>query len=174
MSWLGGIFTGASPGTTAAEGTASGIAGFGTGVGEGDINAASGFYNTLLSGNQSEEAKLLAPEIQNIQQQGQQAADTTAQFADRSGGTNAANQQNMDKQRATVNNLIAQLTGNAASGLASLGTTTLGEGLTANAQQADTAEQLLKNQQDSLLGNIFGTAGGAVGGGLAGLIAGLF
>lgn len=141
-------------------GNAGDVSGFGIAQGEGDIGAASGFDQALLSGNQAEEAKLLAPQISNIQKQGQQQIKTAGEFGDRSGGTNAAAQTNIDSQRANVSDMIAKLTGGAASDLGSLGTSTLGLGLSANEQQAQEAEQKLKNQQDSLLG---GTITGGVG-----------
>jgi hypothetical protein len=48
--------------------------------------------------------------------------------------------------------MISHLTGSAASNLGSLGTSTLGLGLNANAQQAQEAQQKLENQKDSVLG----------------------
>jgi hypothetical protein len=152
MSFLGGIFTGSNPTLTGDENQAGGVAGFGTSVGEGDIDAASGFDETLLSGNQSAQAKLLAPQISTIQKQGQQQNQTAAQFGNRSGGTNAGVQSNIDTQRANVSDMISKLTGQAATGAATLGTSTLGLGLNANEIQEQDSQQALKNQQGSLLG----------------------
>lgn len=174
MSWLGSIFGGSNPTLSGDIGQSGQAAGFGTSVGEGDIGAASSFYNTLLGGNQAQEAQLLAPQIQNIQQQGQQQIDKAAQFGNRSGGTNAAAQNNIDTQRADVSNMISGLTGSAASGLAGLGTSTLGLGLQANQQQADQSQNQLQNWQQSILGGVAAGGVGNLGTGLSELGSGLF
>jgi hypothetical protein len=152
MSFLGGIFAGSNPTLNGDIGNAGNIMGFGTSVGEGDISAASGFEEGLLSGNGAEEAKLLAPEISNVQKQGQQQINTAAQFGDRSGGTNASAQNNIDTQRANVNNMVSQLTGGAATTLGNLGTSTLNTGLNANQIQANESQEQLENEQNSVLG----------------------
>lgn len=151
-SFLSGIFTGSSPTLQGDINNAGNINGFGTAVGEGDINEASGFYNDLLSGNQAKEAQILAPEIGNIQKQGQQQVQTAAEFGNRSGGTNASAQQNIDSQRSNVNDMISKLTGSAASGLAGIGENALNTGLNANQVQANESQEQLKNEQQSLLG----------------------
>lgn len=168
MSFLGGIFTGSNPTLDNSINTSTGISGFGTAVGEGDISAASGFDEALLSGDQAKEAKLLAPQISNIQKQGQQQIQTAAEFGNRSGGTNAAAQTNIDSQRANVNDMISKLTGQAATNLGNLGESTLGLGLSADQLAAQQAEQKQKEQQDSLLGGIIDRGVGD----LAGLIPG--
>jgi hypothetical protein len=160
MSWLSSIFAGSNPTLSGDINQSGQAAGFGTSVGEGDIGNASSFYNTLLSGNQAQQAKLLAPQIQNIQQQGQQQLDTQGQLGTRSGGQNASAQNNIDTQRANVSNMVSGLTNSAASGLAGLGTSTLGQGLQANAQQAGESQDQMQNFQNSILG---GVASGLVG-----------
>lgn len=151
-SFLNGIFGGANP-TLGGDINQSGqIAGFGTGVGEGDISAASTFDQDLLNGNSATEAKLLAPQIKTMQQQGQQKLNTTAQFGDRSGGVNASNQTTMDSTRSNVDDMISKLTGDAATNLGSLGTSTLSTGLQANQAQASESETQLQNFINSILG----------------------
>jgi hypothetical protein len=171
-SFLSGIFTGASPTLTGDENQAGDVAGFGISQGEGDISNASGFYNSLLSGNQADIAKLLAPQISGITAQAQQDKNALAQFGNRSGGNNAKAQTIDDKTRSNINDMISKLTAGAASGGASLGTSTLGLGLNANQIQEQDSQQKLKNQQDSLLGGLI-TGGADAGldaltGGLAG------
>lgn len=172
--FLSGIFTGSSPTLTSDENQAGGVAGFGISQGEGDISNASGFYNDLLSGNQSTIAKLLAPQIGDITGQAQQQKNTLAQFGNRSGGTNSQAQTIDDKTRSNINDMISKLTAAGASGDASLGTSTLGLGLNANQVQEQDSQQKLKNQQDSLLGGLI--TGGADAGldALTGGIAGGF
>lgn len=152
-SFLSGIFAGNSSGLDAAEGNASNVAGFGTGVGESAVNQGLGFNEALLSGNQAEEARLLAPEISGIQKRGQQQIETAGQFGNRSGGTNAAAQNNIDTQRSNVNDMVSQLTKGAATDVTQTGMGLLNTGLNANAQQAQDAEMKLKNQKDSILGS---------------------
>jgi hypothetical protein len=134
-SFLSGIFTGASPTLTSDENQADQVAGFGTSVGEGDISAASGFDNELLSGNQADISKLLAPQISGITGQAQQDKNALAQFGNRSGGNNAKAQTIDDKTRGSINDMISKLTATGASGDASQGTSTLGLGLNANQTQ---------------------------------------
>lgn len=151
-SFLSSIFAGSNPTLGGDINQAGQISGFGTSVGEGDISNASGFYNDLLSGNQATEAKLLAPQISNIAKQAQQKTQTNAEFGNRSGGTNASNQNTMDTARSGVNDMISNLTSGAASGLASLGTSALNTGLNANQVQANESQQQLENFQNSILG----------------------
>lgn len=153
MGWLGNIFTGQNSTISSDIGGAGEIAGFGTSVGQGDIGAASAFDSTLLSGNGAAEAKLLAPQISNIQKQGQQQIDTAAQFGNRSGGTNASAQSNIDSQRANVSNMISQLTGGAATSIGNLGTSTLGLGLSANQVQEQEAQQQMEDEKNSVFGS---------------------
>jgi len=151
-SFLSGIFDGAAPGLDSAQQTASGMAGFGTGVGEGAVQSGLGFQEDLLSGNQAKEAQLLAPEIGNIQKQGQQQIQTAGEFGNRSGGVNAAAQNNIDTQRSSVNDMVAKLTGNAANSVASTGEGLLGIGLSASEAQAREAQQKLENEKNSIFG----------------------
>ena len=154
--FLSSIFTGSSPTLNGDIGNAGNIMGFGTARGEGDIGAASDFYRTLLGGNSAAEAKLLAPQIKTMQDQAQQKIDTANQFGDRSGGTNAGNQMTLDNARGNIDNMISQLTGGAAGGLANLGTSTLGLGLRANEIQSQEAQQKLENERNSIFGKGIG------------------
>ena len=72
MGFWGGLFGGSNDQLNSDINQSGQVAGFGTSVGEGDISAASGFYNDLLSGNQAKEAQLLAPEISGIQKHSNQ------------------------------------------------------------------------------------------------------
>ena len=152
MGFWGGLFGGSNDQLNSDINQSGQVAGFGTSVGEGDISAASGFYNDLLSGNQAKEAQLLAPEISGIQKRGQQQIETAGEFGNRSGGTNASAQNNIDSQRSNVNDMVSQLTGQAAGNLGSLGTSTLGQGLDANKLNASEAQQRMGNQKNSILG----------------------
>lgn len=146
----------------------SGIGSFGTSVGEGDINAASGFYNTILGGNQEAISKLLAPQISTIQKQGQQQLQTQAEFGNRSGGTNAGNQNLMDTERANVSNMVSNLTGQAAGNLGSMGTNLLGLGASAS-EGAFNEAKTMQDQSASKWNDIFKSIG-SIGGGILGSI----
>jgi hypothetical protein len=167
--FLSGIFGGSAPGVSQSENTAGSVTGAETGAGISDLNDASSFWKTILGGNQQAISQLLAPQISTIQGQGQQQIQNQSQFGNRSGGNNASNQQNIDTQRQQVEQMIAGLTGQAASQVGNLGATQLGFGLDANQQRASDAEQLLQNQQNSLLGNVIGGAVGNLGTYLSGL-----
>ena len=156
MSFFGGLFTGSNPTLNTDISQSGQISDYGTTLGEGDLSQASNFYSDLLSGDPSKIGQILGPQLSNIQQQGQQQLNTNAQFGNRSGGTNASNQTNMDSQRQQVEQMIAQLTGSAASGLTGIGENALSTGLSANQIQEGESQQRLKNQDDSILGGLFG------------------
>jgi hypothetical protein len=163
MGFLGGIFSGSAPGVNQSENAAGSVTGAETGAGVSNLNNASSFWNTILSGDQQAIGKLLAPEISTIQGQGQQQIQNASQFGNRSGGENASAQTNIDTQRQQVEQMIAGLTGQAASQVGQIGQAQLGLGLNANQQRSTDAEQVLQNQQQSLIG---GAISGAAGIGL--------
>jgi len=168
MGWMGGMFTGnnatlnsdlATAGNVSKQGM--GIGQFGTKLGEGAMNRANDFYGTMLSGDPRAEAKLLTPQIDTAQKQGQEQLEKTSQFGNRSGGTNASGQMNMDNSRANIDNMIAQLTGQAAAGEASLGENAVNEGiqgyqlgLQGAEAQSSMASQIQKNQGHSIGGQM--------------------
>jgi len=152
MSFLGGLFTGSNSTENGDVGNSGQIMGFGTAAGEGAVQTGLGFDEGLLSGNQSQIAKLIAPQIQAQQQQGQQQIQTAGEFQNRSGGTNSSAQNNIDTQRANVNNMISQLTGQAAGAVTQTGENLLNTGLKANEVQDQEAQRIMDNQANSLLG----------------------
>lgn len=162
MSFMGGIFTGENETLDNDIANAGNINAFGTATGEGAVSSGLGFEEGILSGDQAKQAQLLAPEIQNIQKQGQEQIQTAGEFGNRSGGVNASAQNNIDTQRSQVNNMVSKLTGNAAGAVMSEGNTLLNTGLEANKLQADESQQKLNDQQNSIFGQGIGTAAGAV------------
>ena len=151
-SFMNGLFTGNNATESGDVGNAGNVMGFGTATGEGAVNTGLGFEEGLLSGYQAEEAQLLAPEIQNIQKQGQQQIQTAGEFGNRSGGVNASAQNNIDTQRSQVNDMVSKLTGDAAANVTSTGENLLNTGLKANQIQDEEAQKKMLNQQNSLLG----------------------
>lgn len=153
MSFWSSLFGGQNKTLNQDIGQFGQIGGFATGLGESNLSQASNFWSSLLSGDQSKQAKVLAPEINTIQQQGAQQKATTAQFGNRSGGTNAAMQMAGDTSRANINNLISQLLGSSASNLASTGGSLLGMGLGAYSAQEAASQQQMRNWANSILGH---------------------
>lgn len=125
-------------------------AGFAQQQGQGDVTAASKFYQDILSGDPTKIGQSLAPEISTSQQQGQQAKNNLAQFGNRSGGTNAAAQGIDAAGRGNIINLIGGLQGKAASGAGSLGTAEQGLSLEATNQQEQAAQQRFQNWLNSI------------------------
>jgi hypothetical protein len=160
MSFFGSIFGGSNPTLNSGINQAGQVAGYGTSAGEGLTSSAGNFFQGLLGGNPAQTAKLLAPQIQATQQQAQQAKQANAQFGNRSGGTNASNQTIDDKTRSSITSMISSLTGQAATGAASLGTNLLDTGMKALSQQVDFSQDQMANWQNSIFGQgISGAAG---------------
>ena len=151
--FLGSIFGGQNKTLDSAIPQFGSISQYGINTGEGDINQANGFWSSILSGDPTKIGQVLGPQIQAIQQQGQQQKQTLSQFGNRSGGTNAKARTIGDTSRSEVNNMISNLTGSAASNLGSLGTSLFGQGTAALGDQVSAAQQQMKNWQDSILGS---------------------
>lgn len=162
MGLLGGIFTGSNPTLPGAIHNAGNVATYGTGTGMGDTSTASNFLHQIIAGNPAAVSRILAPQIGAAAGRANQQIQTEGQFANRSGGVNAANQNIMDSERGNIDDMISRLTGGAVSELGDLGTHLLGLGLQGNQQAADLSQEQLQNQQQSLLGGIIskGVSGG--------------
>ena len=152
MGFFSSLFGGSNPTINQGIKQAGQVAGWGQSKGEGLSTQAGDFFSSLLSGNPATTAKLLAPQIQAQQQQGQQQKQQNAQFGNRSGGTNAANQSIDDKTRANISNMISTLTGQAATGAADMGKSLLDTGITALNQQVGFSQQQMQNWNNSILG----------------------
>ena len=152
MGWGSSLFTGSNPTLANDMASTGNIGNFSSAMGQGNITNSSNFFNSLLSGNSKDQAKVLAPQIKTMQDQGQQQLNTTSQFGNRSGGTNASNQKNMDTTRGNIDNSISSLTGSAASNLMSSGQSLLGTSLNASQQQAQMSQQQMENWSNSIGG----------------------
>lgn len=153
MSFFGDIFTGNSGTQTGDINNAGNVMNFGTGAGEGAVKTGLGFDEDLLSGNQQDIARLLEPQIKGIQERGQQQIQTQGQFANRSGGVNASNQNNIDTQRSAVNDMVSKLTGDAAGRVTNTGMGLLNTGLQANQLQNEEEQRRLQNEKSSIFGH---------------------
>lgn len=154
MSWLSSLFSGDKSVSKAASslmttGTQA------TGQGMADVGAASNFFNQILSGGAS---RVLAPQISSIEKQQQQQVQSAGQFGTRSGGTAASMQAAGDVTRGQINDLIASMTGTAASNLSSIGTNLLGIGTGASQAGAQ-----LQAQNKSLFSTLLSDVGSGFG-----------
>ena len=149
---------GPSSGEYGATNALTGESGFAGSMGEGLLSNSSALINGLLSGNQSDIAKLLAPQIGAISKQANEKTQKNSEFAERSGGTNASNQNTMDTARSSVNDMISSLTSNAMSSGASLGSNLLSQSMSG---YNDVFNQNLTEQQQRLAqtNDIFSSAG---------------
>ena len=125
---------------------------FDTGEGQSDVSAGDQFLKSILSGDATKQAQVLAPEISAEKKAAQNDAKTQAMTAGRTGGTAATSAANADKVHGDITDMIARLTGTAATALPSIGTTLTGQGTEATSENAAEGEQRMKNWQDSVLG----------------------
>ncbi len=151
-NFFSSLFGGQNDTLSSGIGQYGAISGFGVNKGEGDISAASNFWNSVLSGDTNKIAQVLGPQIKGIQDQGQQQKQTMAQFGNRSGGTNAKAQRIGDDTRTQVNNLVSGVTAGAAGNLAGLGTNLLSQGTSALGAQIDSSQKQMENWSNSLFG----------------------
>lgn len=143
--------------TKTEENQLAGLSGFETPTGENATKAATDYYGGILSGDPSQIAMTLAPEISAAGTQAEQQKKTNAEFGNRSGGTNASNQAIDANTRGNIINLIGEERGNAAAGEAGLGTNLLGQASGNINSQASLATQ---NQQ-RMTGDVGGIVQGA-------------
>lgn len=177
MSFWGSLFGGSSPQLNTLIGQYGQIGGNLTGQGQKYTNQSGDFFSSILSGDASKQAQVLAPEISSAKTSAQQQNKTNAEFGTRSGGTTASTAATNDRVHSDITNLIGSLTGSSASNLASLGTTLTGQGLGALGQEQGAVAQQMANWQNSILGKGItgavqgaealgmGAAGGALPGG---------
>ena len=175
MGFWGGIFGGSNSVLNRDIPQAGAISDFSTGVGEGDVTAASQFERNILNGGEAE-SEALAPEISAARTRAAQQKKTNAEFGTRSGGTAASNAAADEGVSRDILNLEGGLKSGAASTLAGIGTSEQGIGLSAEEQQAWLAQERQQNQENSILGKTItggisaaegfglGAAGDAIGG----------
>jgi len=136
---------------------------FGVGLGEADATQASQWMSDLISGDPTKVSRALAPQISAIQNRTQQAKDTTAQFSPRSGGTAAATADLGRNARADITNLTGHETGQAVSGLASLGANLYSTGTSGLNASFDAARNMHNDTIAEIMALIKAAAGAAGG-----------
>jgi hypothetical protein len=152
MSFWSSLFGGSNSTLSSNIKNFGAIGSFATNLGESNLTKASDFYSSILSGNQSKISQTLAPEVNAMQQQGQQQKEQFGQFGTRSGGTASAAAGIGASTRGNISNMVASLLGTSASNLGSLGSSTLGQGMQAYGQQTSASQQQTENWSNSILG----------------------
>lgn len=125
---------------------------FSSGQGQQNTLAGSNFYRSILSGDPTKTATVLAPQINSLKtsvQENQKSSDLTG---NRSGGKAAGNAAASDKIHSDITNLTGTLTGQAASALLSSGQSLLGTALGGYGQQASLDKQRTDAWANSILG----------------------
>lgn len=171
-----GIGIGPSKDETGLEAALAQAGSFATGEGEKDILASDNFWQAILSGDPGQISKVLGPQMSGINKRGQQQKQTASQFGNRGGGTNAFMASTDDATRSSIDSMISQLTGTAASSLGSGGRGLLSTGVGANTSAFD-ASKTTHDQREAKWNDIIKSTidvaaapftGGASLGGLAG------
>ena len=167
MSFAGSLFGGSSPELNNLINQFGQTGTQQTGQGQSNENAASGFWNSILSGDSSKISQALSPEISAAKTSNAQTQKTNSIFGNRSGGTTASNAASGDKLHSDITNLIGSLTNSSASSLASLGSNQVSQGQSSLGQEQSAVNQQISNWQNSILGQGLGFATGkALGFGL--------
>jgi hypothetical protein len=132
----------------------SNLANFATSKGESDINSADNFWKSILSGDPNKISKVLGPAISGINKRAQQQKKTAAEFGNRSGGTNAAQQEAGDQVRSEYDTMVSGLTGEAASALGASGSSLLAAGASGH-EAAFSEANTIQQQRAAQLNDIF-------------------
>ena len=150
--FLSSIFTGSNPGLSTAQKGLGSLAGYSSGVGEQGTNAAMNYNQGILSGDPTQVAQTLAPEIKTLGEQAQQNKNTVSQFGNRGGGMNSVMAGVDDATRAKLISLMGGLRQGAAQQLGQLGTQNLQLGQQGNMDAAKLAQQQHENMMNSIFG----------------------
>lgn len=161
MGFWSSIFGGSNPTLNTDIGQTGQQAGFDTGEGQGDVTAGDAFLKSILGGDASKTAQVLAPQISALKTSVQNDQKTAAQNGTRSGGTTAGNLAASDKAHADITNLIGDTTAKAATALPEIGTTLTQQGTAATVDQSKLAQQRMQNWANSILGKGVSSAIGA-------------
>lgn len=105
------------------------------------LSSAADYFKALMSGDSAKMSQVLAPQISIIKGQNQQRLNTTAQFGNRSGGTNASMQQGTEAAHKSIQELFDMLGPEAAKEFAGISgiQEQLGQGSTSESIAASSA-----------------------------------
>lgn len=149
-----GIGQGPTDAQKSEAGAMGAIGNFGTSEGESDIMASDKFWKSIMSGDPGAISQVLGPAISGINKRAQESKKNSAEFGNRSGGTNAGMQMTDDSTRASIDKMVAQLTGQGADTLGSTGGNLLNTGL-AGHEGAFSADTTIQKEQAAKWNDIF-------------------
>lgn len=152
-------------------GDLSNATGFATNLGEKDLQKSSDFMGSILSGDPTKIATVLAPQIGTATTSANQQNKTLAEFGNRGGGTAATTAATNDKLHASITDMIASMTGTAASSLGSQGSGLLNSGMSGY-QNLFADANTLQKQRAAKINDIFSSSAAVAAGVLGGLPAG--
>jgi hypothetical protein len=165
---------GVSPAQYGQYGQLTQASGFATNLGEGDLSASSAFMRGILSGDSTKISQVLSPQINAVKTSANQDTKTNTEMGSRSGGTAASNNAAIDKAHSDIANMVATLTGGAASSLAGTGSGLLSAGMSGSQvgfQEASEIQQQKLAKFNDIISSIqaaIAAAGGMPGVGKAG------
>ena len=143
------------------------LANFATSTGEKQILEADKFWSAIMSGDPTQLAKVLGPQMSGINRRAQQSKKTTSEFGNRGGGTNAGMQMTDDTTRSSIDTMISQLTGGAASAEGASGAGLLSTGESAHGaafSEASKIQELNAAKWNDIFKSIADVAGAVAGG----------
>jgi hypothetical protein len=112
------------------------------GAGNTALNAGQNYFQSLLSNQPGAVSQAVSPAVNTLLGQEEQQKQTTAEFGNRSGGTNSAIQSLTSTTSGDITNLINSLIPNAANSLATIGNARLGAGISSMGQAENTEGEL--------------------------------
>jgi len=118
------------------------IGGQNTAAGQGNVNTGTSFFQSLLSNKPGAVAQAVQPQVSALTGQAQQQRQQQAEFGNRAGGTNAAQQATTSQTSGEISTLINSLIPGAAQALTSTGLQQENLGLTALSNAGSTAGTL--------------------------------
>jgi len=139
----------------------SNSAGFASNMGQNDLSTASNFFSGILS-SPNKAMSVSAPQVSSITNQGTAAEECHGEFGDRSGGNTAAAANIDDSTHKQINDLIANLTGTAATNLGTDRNVYIETGVTAQNDLLTSANEQQKQRQSMMQG--LGAAAGSIAG----------
>jgi hypothetical protein len=128
------------------------LAGYSSNVGETGTNTALNYNQGILSGDPTQVAMTLSPEIKTLGEQAQNNKNTVAQFGNRGGGMNAVMAGLDDATRAKLISLMGGLRQGAAQNLQTIGQNNLQLGQQGTMNEAQLAQQRFENWKNSIMG----------------------
>lgn len=149
-----GIGMGPSKQEQSEFGNMASLANFATSKGESDINSADSFWKSILSGDPNKISKVLGPQTSGINKRAQQQKKTASEFGNRSGGTNAFQQEAGEGVRSEYDTMVSGLTGQAASALGASGSSLLAAGASGH-EAAFSEANTIQQQKAAKLNDIF-------------------